>query len=61
MFPPRVDWDNIDWQSRRPLMDFPVQVLTTQETEGLVIMQMLHFHIWLCPIHNEYFESEIFS
>uniref|UniRef100_A0A0D6QTF4 Sulfite oxidase n=1 Tax=Araucaria cunninghamii TaxID=56994 RepID=A0A0D6QTF4_ARACU len=25
MFPPTVDWDNIDWLSRRPLMDFPVQ------------------------------------
>lgn len=26
MFPPSVDWDNINWSSRRPLMDFPVQV-----------------------------------
>lgn len=25
MFPPSVDWDNINWSSRRPLMDFPVQ------------------------------------
>ncbi|XP_057826768.2 sulfite oxidase isoform X1 [Cryptomeria japonica] len=25
MFPPNVDWDNINWLSRRPLMDFPVQ------------------------------------
>lgn len=25
MFPPTVDWDNIDWSTRRPLMDFPVQ------------------------------------
>ncbi|GAB2278468.1 hypothetical protein Dimus_013150 [Dionaea muscipula] len=25
MFPPSVNWDNIDWSSRRPLMDFPVQ------------------------------------
>lgn len=24
MFPPTVDWDNIKWPSRRPLMDFPV-------------------------------------
>jgi len=24
MFPPTVDWDNIKWLSRRPLMDFPV-------------------------------------
>lgn len=27
MFPPRVNWDNIDWSTRRPQMDFPVQVL----------------------------------
>jgi hypothetical protein len=27
MFPPTVDWDNIDWSTRRPQMDFPVQVL----------------------------------
>ena len=26
MFPPSVNWDNIDWSSRRPQMDFPVQV-----------------------------------
>ncbi|KAL8153725.1 hypothetical protein V2J09_011485 [Rumex salicifolius] len=25
MFPPSVDWDNINWSTRRPLMDFPVQ------------------------------------
>lgn len=25
MFPPSVNWDNINWKSRRPLMDFPVQ------------------------------------
>eukprot|EP01018_Ginkgo_biloba_P022603 Gb_35091 [translate_table: standard] len=25
MFPPTVDWDNIKWSSRRPLMDFPIQ------------------------------------
>ncbi|THG07826.1 hypothetical protein TEA_002051 [Camellia sinensis var. sinensis] len=27
MFPPSVNWDNIDWSTRRPQMDFPVQVL----------------------------------
>uniref|UniRef100_A0ACD6ALS2 Uncharacterized protein n=1 Tax=Avena sativa TaxID=4498 RepID=A0ACD6ALS2_AVESA len=27
MFPPTVDWDNIDWSTRRPQMDFPVQNL----------------------------------
>jgi len=26
MFPPWVDWNTIKWESRRPLMDFPVQV-----------------------------------
>lgn len=26
MFPPTVDWDNIDWSTRKPQMDFPVQV-----------------------------------
>ncbi|XP_077227372.1 sulfite oxidase-like isoform X2 [Tasmannia lanceolata] len=25
MFPPTVNWDNIDWSTRRPQMDFPVQ------------------------------------
>ncbi|KAK9272987.1 hypothetical protein L1049_003368 [Liquidambar formosana] len=25
MFPPSVNWDNIDWSTRKPLMDFPVQ------------------------------------
>nr|CAD1820225.1 unnamed protein product [Ananas comosus var. bracteatus] len=27
MFPPSVDWDNIDWSTRKPQMDFPVQAL----------------------------------
>ncbi|KAK4477316.1 hypothetical protein RD792_016533 [Penstemon davidsonii] len=25
MFPPSVNWDNIDWSTRRPQMDFPIQ------------------------------------
>ncbi|XP_068665183.1 sulfite oxidase [Aristolochia californica] len=25
MFPPSVDWNNINWSTRRPQMDFPVQ------------------------------------
>lgn len=29
MFPPSVNWDNIDWSTRRPQMDFPVQVPLT--------------------------------
>lgn len=27
MFPPSVNWDNINWSTRRPQMDFPVQVI----------------------------------
>ncbi|KAH6766607.1 sulfite oxidase [Perilla frutescens var. hirtella] len=26
MFPPSVDWNNISWPTRRPQMDFPVQI-----------------------------------
>ena len=26
MFPPWVDWNTIKWETRCPLMDFPVQV-----------------------------------
>lgn len=26
MFPPSVDWDNVQWNTRRPIMDYPVQV-----------------------------------
>ncbi|XP_024372472.1 sulfite oxidase [Physcomitrium patens] len=37
MFPPRVDWDNIDWQSRRPLMDFPVQSVICEPQDGAVV------------------------
>ncbi|KAL0004563.1 hypothetical protein SO802_012124 [Lithocarpus litseifolius] len=25
MFPPKISWENIDWSTRRPQMDFPVQ------------------------------------
>lgn len=32
MFPPSVNWDNIDWSTRRPLMDFPIQVYFTYAT-----------------------------
>ncbi|XP_024536233.1 sulfite oxidase isoform X1 [Selaginella moellendorffii] len=34
MFPPTVDWDNINWNSRRPLMDFPVQCAICSPAEG---------------------------
>ena len=36
MFPPSVNWDNIDWSSRRPQMDFPVQVYYIVEF-GLIV------------------------
>lgn len=29
MFPPSVNWENINWSTRRPQMDFPVQVSLT--------------------------------
>lgn len=32
MFPPSVDWDNINWSTRKPQMDFPVQVFTYSTT-----------------------------
>ncbi|KAJ7520646.1 hypothetical protein O6H91_19G015300 [Diphasiastrum complanatum] len=34
MFPPSVDWDNVDWPTRRPLMDFPVQCTICSPEEG---------------------------
>lgn len=37
MFPPSVDWDNINWPSRRPQMDFPVQsAICSLEDVGVV-------------------------
>ncbi|KAL9249249.1 Sulfite oxidase-like protein [Drosera capensis] len=37
MFPPSVNWDNIDWSTRRPLMDFPVQsaICSFEDTDVL--------------------------
>lgn len=35
MFPPSVDWDNIDWSTRRPQMDFPVQVSLAYAAKNL--------------------------
>lgn len=26
MFPPSVDWNNVNWPTRRPIMDYPIQV-----------------------------------
>ncbi|KAH7287681.1 hypothetical protein KP509_32G069200 [Ceratopteris richardii] len=34
MFPPSVDWDNVNWGSRRPLMDFPVQCAICSPEDG---------------------------
>ncbi|KAJ7974800.1 sulfite oxidase [Quillaja saponaria] len=37
MFPPSVNWDNINWSTRRPQMDFPVQsVICSLEDENAV-------------------------
>ncbi|KAJ7542006.1 hypothetical protein O6H91_10G085100 [Diphasiastrum complanatum] len=36
MFPPSIDWHNVDWSSRRPLMDFPVQCAICTPKEGAV-------------------------
>ncbi|KAM5568197.1 hypothetical protein ABKV19_015986 [Rosa sericea] len=37
MFPPTVNWENIDWSTRRPQMDFPVQsVICSLEEENTV-------------------------
>ncbi|OAE18131.1 hypothetical protein AXG93_4101s1180 [Marchantia polymorpha subsp. ruderalis] len=37
MFPPWVDWNNIVWPSRRPLMDFPVQCAICTPSDGSFI------------------------
>ncbi|KAI5081504.1 hypothetical protein GOP47_0004687 [Adiantum capillus-veneris] len=34
MFPPSVTWDNINWGSRRPLMDFPIQCAICRPEDG---------------------------
>ncbi|KAL5581369.1 hypothetical protein UlMin_013811 [Ulmus minor] len=37
MFPPSVNWDNINWSTRKPQMDFPVQsVICSLEDENAV-------------------------
>ncbi|KAK9934391.1 hypothetical protein M0R45_021537 [Rubus argutus] len=37
MFPPTVNWENIDWSTRRPQMDFPVQsVICSLEEENTI-------------------------
>ncbi|KAI8030596.1 Sulfite oxidase [Camellia lanceoleosa] len=37
MFPPSVNWDNIDWSTRRPQMDFPIQcVICSLEDVNIV-------------------------
>eukprot|EP00850_Spirogloea_muscicola_P016374 SM000132S26889 [mRNA] locus=s132:207855:211386:- [translate_table: standard] len=37
MFPPAVDWDNVDWDTRRPIMDFPVQCAICQPVDGDIV------------------------
>lgn len=39
MFPPSVDWDNINWGSRRPLMDFPVQCAICRPEDGAYLKE----------------------
>jgi len=50
MFPPSVNWDNIDWSSRRPQMDFPVQVFPFskfwwKKNKILNILEASHIHL----------------
>ncbi|KAI3832127.1 hypothetical protein MKX03_001489 [Papaver bracteatum] len=35
MFPPSVNWENINWSSRRPQMDFPVQITISGGGRGI--------------------------
>eukprot|EP00270_Netrium_digitus_P006837 TRINITY_DN1973_c0_g1_i3.p1 TRINITY_DN1973_c0_g1~~TRINITY_DN1973_c0_g1_i3.p1 ORF type:complete len:416 (-),score=83.38 TRINITY_DN1973_c0_g1_i3:180-1427(-) len=37
MFPPTVDWHNINWSARRPIMDFPIQAAITSPLDGDLI------------------------
>ncbi|CAI5953610.1 unnamed protein product [Closterium sp. NIES-64] len=34
MFPPSIDWHNIEWNTRRPIMDFPIQSAITEPAVG---------------------------
>ncbi|GJP31876.1 hypothetical protein CLOM_g15521 [Closterium sp. NIES-68] len=34
MFPPNIDWHNIEWNTRRPIMDFPIQSAITEPAVG---------------------------
>lgn len=43
MFPPTVDWDNIIWSTRKPQMDFPVQVLGFYRTKPFFKVDIKHF------------------
>ncbi|KAG8051278.1 hypothetical protein GUJ93_ZPchr0009g2146 [Zizania palustris] len=38
MFPPSVDWDNIEWSARTPQMDYPVQsaICSLEDTNVIV-------------------------
>ncbi|KAG0610728.1 hypothetical protein M758_7G087000 [Ceratodon purpureus] len=37
MFPPDIDWHNVKWQSRRPLMDFPVNSVICEPRDGVAV------------------------
>lgn len=60
MFPPSVDWDNIDWSTRRPQMDFPIQVspLTNIKSHDL---QFFLYQWLICDFLNNDAQSAICS
>ncbi|CAN0925405.1 Sulfite oxidase [Linum grandiflorum] len=39
MFPPSVNWDNINWSTRRPQMDFPVQCAICSLEDQTIVKQ----------------------
>lgn len=51
MFPPSVNWENINWSTRKPQMDFPVQVSLS------LFLCMLPCQITVFPIS---FHSNLF-
>lgn len=52
MFPPSVNWDNINWSTRRPQMDFPVQVLISNLT-------LCKIFRWNLLLHSVFFLTDI--
>lgn len=61
MFPPSVNWDNINWSTRRPQMDFPVQVFLTYVSSMLtrfccVFVEKLTFSL---PTKNSHVTKQL--